>query len=414
MKNRTLTFRKLGLFLAVAGLLVTFASLNILGVSARAAADATATPEPTTAPAQTGSSPHTSGDCLACHGQEKMIGKLPNGDLLSLTIVPMTHEGSFHNQPGAGCTFCHLDQQQYPHKGSTPQACTVCHWQMSGTAPVDGKLVFDLPYEDARAVALSINNVCQKCHKEKFEEVKNSGHTRILNEGNRYAPVCVDCHSAHDITAVDRIRIAQICSKCHLAEYSAYKSSVHGSALEKEGNPDVPTCVDCHGGHKITGPRESNFRGDVAVELCGKCHADKTLMSKYGLSTDVLSTYMDDVHGQTDLLGRLDNASITKATCYDCHGIHNILSPKNPYSKVYPENLQKTCQQCHKDASITFPQAWLSHKTPSLSAMPGLYFANVASLGVVIVVVAVIVLFIILDVRRRMLAKVIVHVKPEE
>ena len=34
-------------------------------------------------------------------------------------------------------------------------------------------------------------------------------------------------------------------------------------------------------------------------EMCGKCHADKELMQKYGISTDVFDTYVADFHGTT-------------------------------------------------------------------------------------------------------------------
>lgn len=431
MKKSTSLFRKFGLSLAIIGLIVLFASLNVLAASARAAIDETATPEsnatatplpssptplpPTVAPTQKGPSPHASGECLACHGNEKLMGKLPSGETVSLYIVPADHKGSFHNQKGIGCKFCHQGQAEYPHKGTSTQACAVCHWQMSGSsAPQNDELLFDLPYEDARAMALDINNACQQCHAKKFVDVKQSAHTRIMEDGNRYAPVCVDCHTGHNITTIDRQSISQVCSKCHLAQYTTYKGSVHGAALEKEANPDVPTCGDCHGAHNVTGPRDVNFRASVATEMCGKCHSSKAIMDKYGISTDVLSTYMDDVHGHTDVLGRLDNSSITKATCYDCHGVHNILSPKNPYSQVYPDNLQETCQQCHKDANITFPETWLSHKTPDLDTTPGLYLSNILSLGAVIIVVSAIAIFIILDIRRRMAGRVIIRIKREE
>ncbi|HEY3311599.1 MAG TPA: cytochrome c3 family protein [Anaerolineales bacterium] len=417
MKKSFHISRKFGFLLIIALLLVLLTGLNVPAASARKALDGTSTPlAPVATPtsAQPAANPHTSGNCLGCHGNDKLVGKLPDGETISLQIVPVVRQGSFHNQDGMSCAFCHDDQKEFPHKGTVSQSCSVCHWQISGIEPVNGQLIFDLPFQDARALSLSINDACRKCHEDKFNEIKDSGHTRILNEGNRYAPVCVDCHNGHDITSVNRLNTSQVCKKCHLAEYSAYKGSVHGSALEKEINPDVPTCSDCHGAHQVTGPRESTFRKDAAADLCGRCHANKDIVGKYSLSTDVLSTYMDDVHGKTDLLGRLDNSSITKATCYDCHGIHNILSPQNPYSRVYPDNLQKTCQECHKDANITFPETWLSHKKPSLSSMPGLYLANVASFGTFALVLGVIVILIILDARRRMLRKIKISTEHKE
>jgi hypothetical protein len=66
---------------------------------------------------------------------------------------------------------------------------------------------------------------------------------------NQEAAVCTDCHGAHDVRAIDEAQRASIphtCERCHSAIYGAYRESVHGAALIDEGNPDVPTCIDCH------------------------------------------------------------------------------------------------------------------------------------------------------------------------
>jgi hypothetical protein len=71
---------------------------------------------------------------------------------------------------------------------------------------------------------------------------------------------------------------------------------------------------------------------------------------------------------------------------------------------VYPANLQHTCQQCHTDASIRFPAAWLSHtaisweKTPMLFAIKGAYtwLLIPGTIGAFIIYIA-------LDARRRWL-----------
>ncbi len=443
MKNSHPQFHRSALILAVISLAFVFSFWNVPGVSAtqlHAAATptqtSTASPTPTAAPSETATptvtetpgptplpsatplvgNPHENGDCLACHGNPNMKGKLPSGEVISLYVSPVVDQSSYHTQKGVGCGFCHLEQATYPHKRESRSSCGLCHADVtgSGTPQPGAAQVFDLPFADSREITLSVNQNCANCHGDKFEAVKSSAHTRIFNEGNRYAPVCADCHSPHSIGPVDRIEATKICSKCHGAEYTAYRTSVHGVALENEFNHDVPNCEDCHGSHSVIGPAEEQFRAKVATQVCGKCHADKTLMAKYGLSTEILSTYMDDVHGRTDFLGNADNSATVKATCYDCHGTHNILSPKNPYSKVYPDNLQKTCQQCHKDASITFPQTWLSHKTPSESSMPGLFVTNQFSLGAVITVILAIALFIILDLRQRRIAKMFSNTRRED
>lgn len=64
-------------------------------------------------------------------------------------------------------------------------------------------------------------------------------------------------------------------------------------------------------------------------------------MDKYGLSTNVLSTYLRDFHGVTVGLARKQGPDILsyEAVCTDCHGIHNIVSTELPSSPV----LKETC-----------------------------------------------------------------------
>ena len=360
---------------------------------------------PTATPTPVGVSPHATNDCLGCHSNPNMIGRFADGKTMSLYYDPKQHAGSTHVE---GCRACHDIQNVYPHKEVTQQqSCETCHSQIFGGVSKD-PAVFDITYyPDERAVQLAINESCRKCHSENFDEMSDSAHTRVLEQGNRYAPVCMDCHGSHNITSpnVPRTKIPLICSKCHLSIYTTYESSVHGAALEANSNPDVPTCVNCHGSHKVTGPGSENFRAD-SITLCGSCHANKELMGKYGISTGVFQTYLDDFHGRTVDFWRQAGASkITKATCYDCHGIHNIQAPSNKLSSVYPANLQKTCQQCHPDASITFPEAWLSHYSPTWQDTPALFAVTAFYKFLVPTIIGGFVIYIILDARRRIADK---------
>lgn len=359
-------------------------------------------PTPTAAP--TVVSPHATNDCLGCHSNPNMIGRFADGKTMSLYYDPKQHEGSEHVE---GCRACHDVQNEYPHKVSQTQSCETCHTQIFGGVSKD-PAVFDIPYyPDQRAVEMDINESCRKCHSENFDEMSDGAHMRVFERGNRYAPICMDCHGSHNITSPNepRTKIPQICSKCHLSVYTTYESSVHGTALEADSNPDVPTCINCHGSHKVSGPGSENFGAD-SITLCGSCHADKELMGKYGISTHVFQTYLDDFHGRTvDFSRQARDSKITKATCYDCHGIHNIQAPDNKLSSVYPANLQKTCQQCHPDAGITFPQAWLSHYAPTWEDTPALFAVNTFYKFLVPSIIGGFVVYIALDVRRRIADK---------
>ena len=126
-------------------------------------------------------------------------------------------------------------------------------------------------------------------------------------------------------------------------------------------------------------------------------------MDKYGISTDVFQTYLNDFHGRTVELflrqksGRIGN----EAVCFDCHGIHNIRKPDDPLSTVYPTNLQRTCQQCHADANIRFPRAWLGHYVPTWEETPALYAVNTAYRILIPFTIGSFLVYIGLDAHKR-------------
>ena len=95
-------------------------------------------------------------------------------------------------------------------------------------------------------------------------------------------------------------------------------------------------------------------------------------MQTYGLSTDVLKTYLSDFHGKTASLraatgGR--NQTVV-AVCSDCHGTHGVVRVDSPSSPVLKANVANTCRTCHAGAGLQFPDAWLSHYEPSWSRTP--------------------------------------------
>ena len=323
-------------------------------------------------------SPHSNtGDCLGCHSNPEMTGRFPNGSTMSLYFDPEAHPKSSHMPR---CRACHEAEKTYPHENSLQTSCTICHWQVMGGTE-EKKPIFEMSYPDARAISLQVSESCKKCHAEKFTETADSVHVKMLDQGNRFAPVCVDCHPAHDIVqnSLTRESIPIICSTCHLSVYTSYKSSVHGAALGSDGgqpNTDLPTCGDCHGIHSVHGPREADFRAN-SIEVCGGCHSDPQKMAPYGLSTNVLQTYLYDFHGRTVDSDRMSNIpQTTKATCYDCHGVHNIRPITDEASTVFSTNVQETCRQCHPDAGSNFPQAWLGHGQPDWNKGPALGSLN--------------------------------------
>ena len=307
--------------------------------------------------------------CLSCHTAPGLEKKLYNGEMWSMTVNPDDHANSVHGQAGLNCVQCHttFDQKHVENPVQYPGFNAV----------------------DRRDASLKLVSLCQQCHAEQAEKANDSVHSRALQAGNVNAAVCTDCHGSHTVqrlkdpatgtlTQEARLWIPQTCAKCHSTIYAQYHDSVHGSALTS-GNPDVPTCIDCHGVHNIGDPTTTEFRLK-SPELCAKCHTNPAIMDKYGISTQVLNTYVADFHGTTVTLfeKQSPDAETNKPVCFDCHGVHNIARTDDPQKGLQlKQNILKRCQVCHPTATTNFSDAWLSHYIPSPEKYPLVYYVNV-------------------------------------
>lgn len=291
--------------------------------------------------------------CLSCHKNPELSMTLPSGEVLSVHVSPDVLKASVHSQAGIECEACHTEIKAYPHPKTT--------------------------YQTARELSRLYYQTCQKCHAANYEKSQDSMHASVAEAGNLNAPICTDCHGAHDVRPPDEPRslISTTCSQCHTEIYAIYKSSVHGEALIEENNSDVPVCTDCHGVHNIQDPRTSQFRIE-SPDLCAKCHANQELMTKYSLTADVYSLYETSWHGVDISVYKAKWPTIwhESAVCTDCHGIHNMLPHTNPASSVSPENLLTTCQKCHPEAGPNWTQAWTGHNKISLDRTPILYYVE--------------------------------------
>jgi predicted CXXCH cytochrome family protein len=291
-------------------------------------------------------------ECLSCHTDESLTVTLANGEEASLAIKPDVLAKSVHK--ALRCTDCHAGFEQVPHP--------------------------ERHYKDRNQFRTSFAEACKTCHFENYTKTLDSVHYGLQARGDVFAPTCVKCHGAHDIArpAEPRSRISQTCATCHPRISEAYAKSVHGKALLAEHNPDVPVCTDCHRSHDIADPKSRAWLMNTPA-LCGRCHADAKLMSKYGLSTAVLSSYLADFHGTTASFGDKGQRSSSErvvALCVDCHGIHDIAKVTGASAPAFRANLVMTCRKCHEGASANFPAAWLSHYEPSLERAPLVYLVK--------------------------------------
>lgn len=181
---------------------------------------------------------------------------------------------------------------------------------------------------------------CSDCH-------DSSGILKQVGASVHDGMECLDCHPVraqqpHPEDAPDPHRGA-ICGTCHTDEAATYTS--HGAG--KVGvNPDLPSCVDCHGGHHVLAPddRASSVNPANLPDTCGRCHSNLNLVRRYHLNQEAVAVYHSSIHGH--LLGGKPAAS-----CIDCHGTdhdaHRILGPAGAQSTVNRLNIPATCGTCH-------------------------------------------------------------------
>lgn len=318
-------------------------------------------------------------DCLLCHG-ESSLSTQKKGKSVSLYVDEGALKASAHAD--LECISCHggLQMDEIPHAkriktvdcfgchggerlalyaqsvhgktrtGGEPAAtCTDCH-----TTHAIAKVSEKQPIKRKEFSG----QVCAKCHSDVNAQYMASDHGRALAAGVFGAPTCTECHGEHNVASphaegapTGRLKEAAICLGCHLdnpkvrakvgpsAKFIAsYENSVHGQAL-KHGNAAAATCTDCHGVHEMT--KGSNAASGVSkgniAKTCGRCHGE------------IEGKYESSIHGKAVAAG-----VAASATCTDCHGEHDILSPKDARSPVAALNVSaQVCSPCHTSVKLT-------------------------------------------------------------
>jgi hypothetical protein len=290
--------------------------------------------------------------CLNCHSGPLRLD-FRDGEQLTLAVEPSALEASVHHD--LSCSDCHFgfSSKEHPRRN----------------------------FRTKRDFVIANSESCRRCHFDKYTKTMESIHYALLNQGNLAAPVCTDCHGSHSVGQgrVEKVASGKRCKKCHEDIWDIYAKSVHGEALLDEHNQDVPICVDCHKAHEISNPRTTEYRERIP-EMCGNCHSNRQVVGKYGLSTDVVKSYLCNFHGVTVGYYRKEKEVYKPdkpiAVCTDCHGIHNITKTTGPDATIIKANLAKRCQRCHKNATNNFPDAWLPHYVPSLKKAPLVFIIN--------------------------------------
>ena len=220
-----------------------------------------------------------------------------------------TLQKSVHGQAGLECVSCHSDLagvKEFPHPKPAQVDCTACH------------------------------------------EVKVS---------QNHPPRCGDCHGSHAITKISGTtrtaaadRLSSTCGNCHEEIAGEYMEGIHGRELRK-GNPDVPTCLTCHGGHAIllNADPDSPVSPRSLAHTCASCHDNEEIAARYHMPPQRLQTFVGTYHGLASEYGEKGVAN-----CASCHDNHKILPSSDPQSSTSPRNLVATCGKCHPQAGRHF------------------------------------------------------------
>jgi len=300
---------------------------------------------------------HDGFECLDCH-----IYK----DTLPHKEIPEFGVGC------AGCKSCHEDAAE-EYKGHGRAALGECEELPFCSDCHGGHKVLPSTEQLSKTHPANLPQTCGKCHEDleitkKYEILidhpieiyEKSVHGKATKERGIYgAATCNDCHSnggtAHKIfspgnpeSAINHFNIPNTCGKCHVDQEKEYWEGIHGK-LAKRGETDSPVCTDCHGEHGILShddPRSPVSPVRVAETTCAPCHESVTLTEKYGLQPGRVISFLDSYHGLKTKAGDLQVAN-----CASCHGVHRILSSTDSTSTIHPNNLQKTCGECHPGIS---------------------------------------------------------------
>jgi formate dehydrogenase gamma subunit len=316
--------------------------------------------------------------CFSCHGDASA----------ERFVDPEKFQVSIHG--GHQCTSCHVDITELPHATPLkPVSCATCHRietevyvasdhgialkagvsQAASCRNCHGNAheLLDSRNPNSPVFHANIPKTCAQCHEKTAEMAKfhlaqsapvasydQSVHGLAQVRGMTVSAVCTDCHGSHDLhkstNPASKLywqTLPNTCGKCHENIKQTYQRSVHGLAVAS-GKRDAPVCTDCHGEHSIDAVKlvTSKVFPSHIPDTCGQCHAAERLISKYQMPGHVVDTYMKSFHGLSLQLG-----SLTAANCASCHGAHDILPSGDTRSSVHPDNLAKTCGQCHPGVS---------------------------------------------------------------
>lgn len=286
---------------------------------------------------------HSTNTCVSCHAD--LTSKHPDDEVPAKTPTCVGCHPALDNHERAAKEYATSIHGASHAQGAPAAAtCASCHGGHD-IIPVKNSQsrVFKLNLP-ANCAQCHTNQVMAEQYRMKYPQVSaqyvDSIHGRaLLKLGLIVAPSCNDCHGVHDIkrasipsSPINRANVAKTCGKCHVKIEEVYNQSVHGKLMAK-GDLKAPVCTDCHSAHEIETPTSGHFKAG-SDQRCGRCHQDRLehyhetyhgkamALGKPNVAPDVAACY--DCHGHHDVLpasdakSRLSPQNIVQ-TCAQCH-----------------------------------------------------------------------------------------------
>jgi len=321
--------------------------------------------------------------CGSCHSEGKPVAmqrKIPEGHILENYSESMHGEALIKKglNVAATCTSCHSAHQILPHtdprssiaRANIVKTCMQCHSQIE---QVHRKIINGALWEkDPQSIPVCVDchqphkvrkvfyamgvadKDCLTCHGKKDIVSSLDHHSLYVYEdelnGSIHAKVaCSQCHTQVSVSKVrpcETITKKVDCSICHSQQVELYKEGIHGILFYK-GNPNAPSCKECHGTHGILSQkdiRSPTYPTNVPV-LCGRCHREneKAAILYHGTEHNITTNYTESIHGK-----ELNEGLVVAASCTSCHTAHKQLPAADPDSSVNRNNIAATCAVCHK------------------------------------------------------------------
>jgi hypothetical protein len=167
-----------------------------------------------------------------------------------------------------------------------------------------------------------------------------------LKESVHAARACTDCHS--DITAIPhKGEVRRVsCVRCHF-----------------KGNPVGAPQTDIYVEYAQSVHGVAAASGDTRAPVCQDCHGTHNIRSPKDSASQmnkahipetcgrchlaVFGDYRESVHWKAFASGKRDSA-----VCTDCHGEHTIRTHDNPESSTYVSRVPETCSRCHASVAV--------------------------------------------------------------